>query len=188
MLSVLLVACSTEIKNTESNMTEVQSSELISSEIEENQSTESNTSEPEDTVVDVDTSMKDTSDTETEAGADAESEKVDSEVVESETEAKPKYTYSDTQLELYVKTSVNVRDLPSQDGKKIGNLGVAQKVFVTGTCNETNWYRIDYNGKVGYVHNGYLVREDELYDEYGGYFEPRGNDGGYYCIGGYPVC
>ena len=31
------------------------------------------------------------------------------------------------------------------------------EVKVTGKCNETGWYRIEYKGKVGYVSNNYLT-------------------------------
>ncbi len=69
------------------------------------------------------------------------------------------YTYTDISATKYAKSSVNVRDLPNKDGKKLGGLTTNQEVNVTGTCNETGWYRIDYNGSVAYVSNSYLVDE-----------------------------
>ena len=70
---------------------------------------------------------------------------------------RPKYTYTDMNKTMYTKSSVNVRDLPSTDGNKLGGLFSGQAVTVTGKCNETGWYRIDYNGSVAYVSNSYLV-------------------------------
>ena len=70
---------------------------------------------------------------------------------------RPKYTYTDMNKTMYAKQSVNVRDLPSTDGNKLGGLSSGQAVTVTGKCNETGWYRIDYNGGVAYVSNSYLV-------------------------------
>jgi uncharacterized protein YkwD len=60
---------------------------------------------------------------------------------------------------MYAKSSVTVRDLPSTDGKKLGSLSTNQGVAVTGQCNETGWYRIEYNGSTGYVSNKYLSDE-----------------------------
>ena len=71
----------------------------------------------------------------------------------------PQYTYTDLSQTMYAKSSVNVRDLPTTDGNKLGGLSKAQEVTVTGQCNETSWYRIDYNGGIGYVSNSYLVSE-----------------------------
>lgn len=69
------------------------------------------------------------------------------------------YTYVDLSKVMYAKQSVNVRDLPSASGDKLGGLSSGQEVTVTGQCNETNWYRISYNGKEGFVSNNYLVAE-----------------------------
>ena len=69
------------------------------------------------------------------------------------------YSYSEMSAVMYVVKAVNVRDMPSTDGQKIGALKAAQEVTVTGQCNETSWYRIDYNGQVGYVSNNYIAAE-----------------------------
>lgn len=55
----------------------------------------------------------------------------------------------------YAKQKVNVRSGASTDYEQIGSLGANQKVTVTGQA-DTGWYRIDYNGKVGYVSDKYL--------------------------------
>lgn len=83
--------------------------------------------------------------------------------VDAEPETQKKeYTYTDLEVTRYAKMDVNVRDLPSVDGKQLGVLKKFQKVLTTGTCNETGWYRISYNGGVGYVSGAYLVAENEL--------------------------
>ena len=57
-----------------------------------------------------------------------------------------------------VVSTVNVRDLPnSNNGKVIGQLQTGATVHVTGKCNEANWYRIDYNGGIGYCFCDYLT-------------------------------
>ena len=73
--------------------------------------------------------------------------------------SKLEYTYTDLSKTMYAKSSVNVRNLPSTDGEKLGGLTKAQEVSVTGQCNETGWYRIDYNGGTGYVSSDYLVND-----------------------------
>ena len=77
----------------------------------------------------------------------------------SEEPSEPQYTYTDLSKTMYAKSSVNVRILPSTDGEKLGGLSKGQEVSVSGQCNETGWYRISYNGGVGYVSSSYLVDE-----------------------------
>ena len=83
------------------------------------------------------------------------------ETQQEQTEEQPSitYTYEDMSATMYAKQSVNVRSLPSTDGEKLGSLSYAQEVAVTGKCVETGWYRIDFNGSVGYVSNNYLLTE-----------------------------
>lgn len=71
----------------------------------------------------------------------------------------PQFTFTDLEQVMYAKSSVNVRDLPNTDGTKLGGLSTNQEIAVNGQCNETGWYRIDYNGVVGYVSDGYLGTE-----------------------------
>ena len=127
-------------------------------------------------------------------------EEVSEDVTETETIAEEEvvaYTYTDLDKVMYAKQSVNVRDLPSADGNKLGGLSAAEEVHVTGQCNETSWYRIEYNDGIAYVSNSYLMDEkpevttqassggSQEVDQYGGYYEYQRADGGYYCIGGY---
>lgn len=70
--------------------------------------------------------------------------------------SKLEYTYTDLDKTMYAKQSVNVRDLPTADGNKLGGLSSAQEVKVLGQCNETSWYKIEFDGGVAYVSNSYL--------------------------------
>lgn len=69
------------------------------------------------------------------------------------------YTYSELSQTMYAKSAVNVRDLPSTDGKKIGSLKASQEIVVTGKCDQTGWYRFDWNNTTGYVSDKYIVSE-----------------------------
>lgn len=66
------------------------------------------------------------------------------------------YSYTDKSATMYAQSSVNVRDLPDTNGNKVGGLSTNQEVSVTGQCNETGWYRINYNGGTAYVSDSYL--------------------------------
>ena len=68
-------------------------------------------------------------------------------------------TYKELNQKLYSTISLNVRNLPSEEGEVIGYLSEGQKAYVTGRCNETGWYRIDFEDTVGYVCDEYMVDE-----------------------------
>lgn len=67
------------------------------------------------------------------------------------------YTFEDMEATKYAKSTVNVRSLPTTDGEKLGGLSTNDEVKVTGKCNETGWYRIEYSDSVAYVSDSYLV-------------------------------
>lgn len=67
------------------------------------------------------------------------------------------YTFHDMSATKYAKSTVNVRNLPDTDGEKVGSLLLNQEVAVTGQCNETGWYRIEFGGNTAYVSDSYLV-------------------------------
>ena len=69
------------------------------------------------------------------------------------------YTYSELNQTMYAKSAVNVRDLPSTDGKKIGSLKASEEITVTGKCDQTGWYRFNWNNTTGYVSDKYIVPE-----------------------------
>lgn len=79
--------------------------------------------------------------------------------VETTTAADAGYTYSEISQTMYAKSAVNVRDLPSTDGKKIGSLKASQEIAVTGKCDQTGWYRFNWNNTTGYVSDKYIVSE-----------------------------
>lgn len=81
------------------------------------------------------------------------------EPVETTAAADAGYTYSEVSQTMYAKSAVNVRDLPSTDGKKIGSLKASQEITVTGKCDQTGWYRFELNNTTGYVSDKYIVSE-----------------------------
>lgn len=69
----------------------------------------------------------------------------------------PACTYSELNVQKYVSTSLNVRNLPSTDGAVVGVLNTNDKITITGKCNETGWYRINYNNTSGYISEKYVT-------------------------------
>ena len=97
----------------------------------------------------------------TEEAETAEENKLTEEAAtEEETEqaAEPdqEYTYTDMEATMYATQTVNIRTLPSTDGDKVGSLTTNDEIAITGQCNETNWYRFEYNGQTAYVSNSYV--------------------------------
>ena len=82
---------------------------------------------------------------------------VDSEQPETQTvDSIPQYTFTDISLIMYAQQTVNIRDLPDTNGKKLGSLSTNDEISITGQCNETSWYRFEYNGNVAFVSNKYV--------------------------------
>lgn len=73
-----------------------------------------------------------------------------------ETEPQAIYTYTDMSATMYAQQTVNVRDLPDTNGNKVGSLSTNDEITISGQCNETSWYRFEYNGSVAYVSNKYV--------------------------------
>ena len=71
----------------------------------------------------------------------------------------PEYTFTELAVVRYVTEDVNVRDLPSVDGKIIGSLGKGAEISILRQCNETGWYEFEYNGEKGYSNNWYFSTE-----------------------------
>ena len=69
------------------------------------------------------------------------------------------YSFEEMAETKYAKSTVNVRSLPTSDGEKLGGLSTNDEVKVTGKCNETGWYRIEYSDGIAYVSDEYLVDE-----------------------------
>lgn len=152
--ALMLTACgSKETANTET--TSVTATEATSVESTEMTSTETAVAEPvtEPTVEPTEAP------TET-APAESPAPAVESTAASVEpTAVSTGYTYSELNQTMYAKSAVNVRDLPSTDGKKIGSLKASQEITVTGKCDQTGWYRFELNNTTGYVSDKYIVSE-----------------------------
>lgn len=155
LLTLALAFSLTACQNTESAKT-TESMEVI-----ENAKTEESSDFPESSVTEEETSEESA----TEAEEVAVEEPTDTETTTTEevagesADATSDYTYTDLDAVKYAKQSVNVRSLPTTDGEKLGALSASQEVKVTGQCNETGWYRIEFEGNVAYASNNYLVDE-----------------------------
>lgn len=66
------------------------------------------------------------------------------------------FTVEDVAATMYATDVVNVRSGPSADYDKLGTLKKGSAATVTGRAS-TGWYRIEFNGGVGYVSNAYLT-------------------------------
>lgn len=155
--ALMLTACgSKETANTET--TSVTATEATSVESTEVTTTEAATTEPavEPAETPTESEAAPTETTPVESPAPA----VESTATSVETTAvSTGYTYSELNQTMYAKSAVNVRDLPSTDGKKIGGLKASQEITVTGKCDQTGWYRFELNNTTGYVSDKYIVSE-----------------------------
>ncbi len=152
--ALMLTACGS--KETTSN--ETASAETTSVESTEMTTTEAAVAEP--TVEPAETPTEsETAPTET-APAESPAPAVEPTTAPVEpTAVSTGYTYSELNQTMYAKSAVNVRDLPNTDGKKIGSLKASQEITVTGKCDQTGWYRFDWNNTTGYVSDKYIVSE-----------------------------
>lgn len=159
--ALMLTACGS--KETTSN--ETASTETTSVESTVESTTETTVAEPtaEPTVKPAETPTEsETAPTETapaESPASTVEPTAEPVVAETTTVADAGYTYSELNQTMYAKSAVNVRDLPSTDGKKIGSLKASQEITVTGKCDQTGWYCFDWNSTTGYVSDKYIVSE-----------------------------
>lgn len=152
--ALMLTACGS--KETTSN--ETASAETTSVESTEMTTTEETVAEP--TVEPAETPTEsETAPTET-APAESPAPAVEPTTAPVEpTAVSTGYTYSELSQTMYAKSAVNVRDLPSTDGKKIGSLKASQEITVTGKCDQTGWYRFEWNNTTGYVSDRYIISE-----------------------------
>lgn len=148
--ALMLTACGS--KETTSNETAV--TETTSVESTEMTSTEAAVAEPT-----VEPTEAPTETAPAESPAPAVEPTAEPVVTKTTTAANVEYTYSELSQTMYAKSAVNVRDLPSTDGKKIGSLKASQEITVTGKCDQTEWYRFDWNNTTGYVSDKYIVSE-----------------------------
>lgn len=152
--ALMLTACGS--KETTSN--ETASTETTSVESTETTTTEAAVAEPTAEPAETPTESE-TAPTET-APAESPAPSVEPTTAPVEpTAVSTGYTYSELSQTMYAKSAVNVRDLPSTDGKKIGSLKASQEITVTGKCDQTGWYRFELNNTTGYVSDRYIVSE-----------------------------
>lgn len=151
--ALMLIACGS--KETTSN--ETASTETTSVESTEITTTEAAVAEPTAEPAETPTESE-AAPTETPAESPAPAVEPTAAPVET-TAVSTGYTYSELNQTMYAKSAVNVRDLPSTDGKKIGSLKASQEITVTGKCDQTGWYRFDWNNTTGYVSDKYIVSE-----------------------------
>lgn len=157
--ALMLTACgSKETTSNETASTETTSAETTSVESTEVTTTEAATTEPavEPTEAPTESEAAPTETTPAESPAPAVEPTTAS--VEP-TAVSTGYTYSELSQTMYAKSAVNVRDLPSTDGKKIGSLKASQEITITGKCDQTGWYRFELNNTTGYVSDKYIVSE-----------------------------
>lgn len=157
--ALMLTACgSKETTSNETASTETTSAETTSVESTEVTTTEAATTEPAVEPTEAPTESE-AAPTET-APAESPSPAVEPTAASVEpTAVSTGYTYSELNQTMYAKSAVNVRDLPSTDGKKIGSLKASQEITVTGKCDQTGWYRFELNNTTGYVSDKYIVSE-----------------------------
>lgn len=155
--ALMLTACgSKETANTET--TSVTATETTSVESTEMTTTEAATTEP--TVKPTETPTESEATPKETAPAESPTPAVEPTTAPVESTAvSTGYTYSELNQTMYAKSAVNVRDLPSTDGKKIGSLKASQEITVTGKCDQTGWYRFELNNTTGYVSDKYIVSE-----------------------------
>ncbi len=152
--ALMLTACgSKETTSNETASTETTSAETTSVESTEITTTEETVAEP--TVEPTEAPMESKA---TPAESPAPAVEPTAASVEP-TAVSTGYTYSELNQTMYAKSAVNVRDLPNTDGKKIGSLKASQEITVTGKCDQTGWYRFDWNNTTGYVSDKYIVSE-----------------------------
>ena len=94
---------------------------------------------------------------------------------EAISDSEQQYTFTDMNATMYATQTVNVRDLPNTDGEKVGSLSANEEIVVTGQCNETGWYRFEYNSVTSYVSNNYV--SDTMLEAFAP-AESASNDGG----------
>ena len=164
MITLLLtipvcVGCGAESTATEPNeaveTTEI-TQESATEQTEEATATQEETAEP--TPEDTEEASEETT-AETEPETIETTETAEPEPTEEptpETEPQAIYTYTDMSATMYAQQTVNVRDLPDTTGNKVGSLSTNDEIAISGQCNETGWYRFEYNDSVAFVSNKYV--------------------------------
>lgn len=86
------------------------------------------------------------------------------------------YTFTALSKTMYSTGTLNVRDLPSKDGAKLGIVEQNTALSITGQCNQTGWYRVKYDNKAGYVSADYVSEEQIIQNNPGVRSSSNSND------------
>lgn len=148
LMSISFVACGSENNATPETNTQIEATEQATPE----QAVEVAPMETTEAVEPVETETTEPETTDTIAPEETQTEA-------TEQKESSQYTFTDMDEIKYAKTSVNVRNLPDTSGDKLGGLAQNDEIHITGQCNETGWFRFDYNNSIGYVSNSYIVDE-----------------------------
>lgn len=66
------------------------------------------------------------------------------------------FTFTVMEKTMMTTANLNVRVLPQVEGEKIGMFHKGAEVQVSGRCEETGWYRVQYGSEIGYCSDEYL--------------------------------
>ena len=156
MLGSVCVGCGAENTTTEPTTEAVETTTTTIEQTEEATATPEETAEPTPETKE-ETSEETTAETEPETTETTETaEPEPTEEPTPEPEPQVTYTYTDMSATMYAQQTVNVRDLPDTSGNKLGSLSTNDEITISAKCNETGWYRFEYNGSVAYVSNKYI--------------------------------
>jgi len=61
------------------------------------------------------------------------------------------------QIATVISDGLNIREQPSVDSKLVITLKNGNQLAVLDNSNNSNWYKVDYEGNVGYVHKDYIT-------------------------------
>ena len=83
--------------------------------------------------------------------AEEEAEAAEKQEAEETGTPNGEYTFTDFEATYYAQSKATVREEPFDTAEIIGTLSLDSNVYIVGTCNETDYYKIKINGDYGYV-------------------------------------
>ncbi len=153
-VALALTACGQSAESGVINETETEINAEASSEAVPETEEEAEAETVEASLTQADAESTDDADISAEADT-TEAASADTELAAAKTDSE--YTYADVSATMYATDTVNIRTSPTTDGDISGTLPYGTSVTVTARCNETGWYRIDYNDDAeSYVSDKYL--------------------------------
>lgn len=76
-----------------------------------------------------------------------------------ETTTVNKWTITDMNKKMYSHAALRVRSGPDTSYEVVGSYMVNDEIIITGKCEETGWYRVNYNGLTAYASSTYMGEE-----------------------------